>query len=279
MSLCGLELRAPRDTEWPILRMLLPETFAEGGRREYRLALRPESPRVVGAVSFYKMDNAIAGLRVHAVARFRRQGVGSWMVQSLVAGVKSIEGLVDLRKDGGAGEFAQRNGFARVQAVTTVETEIVPIREYLRTLRERIPLPAGAQVLPLSEAPFAEVAALHADHVAWFGSLNSWRGLLADAKKLESSPVVMVDGRVAGMMLGWLEGTTVVVDSLAVATEQRGGRVMLLLLAVGLDIAWRRGARRTRFSYTERNDFTRRLGERFGAELVGESGLYRRILG
>ena len=42
-------LRPPRDNEWPICRMLLPETFANPASRTYLLGIRDEAPHIVAA--------------------------------------------------------------------------------------------------------------------------------------------------------------------------------------------------------------------------------------
>ena len=62
------------------------------------------------------------------------------------------------------------------------------------------------------------------------------------------SPVVMIDGHVAGILLGKLEGGTAVVHTRVVAPGYHGSWVNVILLAAALDIGWANGARRARFS-------------------------------
>jgi len=95
--------------------------------------------------------------------------------------------------------------------------------------------------------PVDQVAALHAQHVAQEGELNQWRGLVSDTAEMNISPVVMLDGRVAGILLGKLEGTTAVVHTRVVAPGYQGSWVNVTLLAKALEIGWAHGARRARF--------------------------------
>ncbi len=64
MKLC---IRPPQENEWPICRMLLPETFSNVSSRTYLLAVRDEAPRVVAAASFREGPEAVTHLRLHVV--------------------------------------------------------------------------------------------------------------------------------------------------------------------------------------------------------------------
>lgn len=267
MKLC---LRPPRENEWPICRMLLPETFANIASRTYLLGVRDEAPRIAAAASYRQGPDSITNLRMHVVPPFRRQGVGSQIVEYLADnGTRSISGIVEIEKEPAAEAFCKRNRFERVESLTTVEADMSEMRDYTARLCARFELPAGAQVVPLSEAPVDQVAGLHAQHVAQEGELNQWRGLVAHTPEMNISPVVMMDGRVAGILLGKLEGTTAVVHTRVVAPGYHGSWVNVMLLAEALDIGWAHGARRARFSYTDSNQDTQKLAKRFRAEITG----------
>jgi GNAT superfamily N-acetyltransferase len=264
-----LLVRPPRDGEWGICRMLLPETFADAYTREYLLSVRDEAPHIVAAASFRPETKAITRLRMHVVTCFRHRGVGSGMIEHLVrSGASAIEGTVEVTKERGAEQFCERNRFERVDALTTVEAEIAGMREYMRRLRGRISPPPGGCAIPLRAAPMDQVARLHAQYVAHEGEPNAWRALVADTPGIHQSTVVMVDGQVVGILLWELEGLTAVVRSRVVAPVHQGAWVNAMLLAEGLDGAWDSGARRVRFSYTDSNRDTQKLATRFQAGVV-----------
>ena len=264
-----LPLRPPRENEWPICRMLLPETFANAASRNYLLSVRDEAPRIVAAASYLQAPDSITNLRMHVVPGFRRQGVGSQIVEYLAEnGALSLGGIVEIDKEPAAEAFCKRNRFERVESLTTVEADMSEMRDYTGRLRTRFQLPVGAMVIPLSEAPVDQVASLHAQHVAQEGELNQWRGLVAHTPEMNISPVVMLDGRVAGILLGKVEGATAVVHTRVVAPGYHGSWVNVMLLAEALDIGWAHGARRARFSYTDANQDTQKLAKRFRAEVT-----------
>lgn len=268
MKLC---IRSPeQEAEWRICRMLLPEAFANVSARTFLLGLRDESPRTVAAASFRSGTEEITHLRLHVVPPFRRCGVGSQVIEHLAGmGVRSMGGIVEVTKEPAAVEFCERNGFKRVEVLTTVEGDMAEMRDFMGRLRDRVAPSRGARTIPLSEAPVDQVANLHALYVAQQGELNQWRGLVAQSPQMAISPVVTIDGRVAGILLGELDGSTAVVRSRVVAPGYQGSWVNVLLLSAALDIGWAAGARRARFSYTDSNSDTQKLAARFKAEVTG----------
>jgi hypothetical protein len=273
----NLHVRPPLSDEWPICRMLLPETFAEASQREYLLCLRDESPRIVGAASFRRGADAVTHLRVHVVSSFRRRRIGSQIVAYIArSGVRALGGNCETVSEPAAAPFCERNRFQRADALTTVEGEIAGMREYMCHLRTRVPGGFEACTVPLSAVPVEQVAQLHSQYVAHQSELNPWRGLLADAPGMNHSPVVLVGGRVVGILLWELQGGTAVVRSRVAVPGPHGKWVNVILLAAGLDGAWAQGARRVRFSYTDTNRDTRKLALRFKAEVASVLVEYRR---
>jgi len=263
----NLSLRAPQPGEWPICRMLLPETFADASRREYLLCLNDESPRIAGAASFVRLENALTQLRLHVVPPLRRRGIASWIVSQLAAGVRSLQGVSEITAQPAVPPFCERNLFRRTDALTTVEGEIAEMRSFLQGLRARIPTSLDLSVIPLSAAPAAEVAQLHAQYVAHQSNLDPWRALLAATPGMAVSPVVMQDRHAVGILLGEIEGEIAVVRSRVAAPGPHARWVNLLLLSHALDIAWSAGAHRARFTYTDTNHDTQKLAARFRAEV------------
>jgi GNAT superfamily N-acetyltransferase len=264
-----IEIRPPRDAEWRICRMLLPETFAYAASRSYLLALREEAPRVVGAASFRSAPDSVGHLRLHVVPGFRRRGVGSQLLaQAAAGGPRTVWGTAEILSEPAAEQFCECNGLERVESLTTVEAEIAGMREYLGRLRARLSLPPGARVVPLVHAPLEQVAALHARLVAHEGELSPWRARVANTPGMERSIVAMLEDRVVGILLWDLEADTAVVRSRAVSPEHRSGWVNVMLQAEALDAGWAAGVRRVRFFYTDSNRDTRKLAARFQAEVV-----------
>lgn len=262
-------LRPPSEAEWRFCRMLLPRTFCDVAGREYLVAARDEAPRLVAAASFRRAGQSVTHLSLHVIPSFRRGGMASQILEYLVrSGAKSVEGAVEITTETEAAAFCARTGFERVDALTTVEAGIAGMREYMVRLRSRIVLPAGASIVPLSAAPMEQAARLHALYVAQHGELNPWRASLAESSGLHHSPVVLIRGQVAGILLWEREGDTAVVRSRAVDPLYHGGWVNATLLAEGLDGAWSSGARRVRFCYTDSNRDTRKLADRFSSEVV-----------
>ncbi len=267
MKLC---IRPPQqDSDWRICRMLLPETFADVSSSTYLLCVRDEAPRVVAAAAFRSGPAGVTHLRLHVVPKFRRCGVGSQIIEHVSQSAAcTLEGIVDVTKEPAAVGFCERNHFERVESYTTVEADMAEMRDYLGRLRARMTPPPGARVIPLSAAPVDQVAQLHARYVAQESELNRWRALVAHTPKMDISPVVMIDDRVAGILLGELEGATAVVRSRVVVPGYHGSWVNVMLLAEALDIGWAGGGRRARFSYTDSNRDTQKLATRFRAEVT-----------
>ncbi len=255
--------------------MLLPETFADVEGREYRLCLRDESPRLVGAVSFRRSGTALTGLRLHLVPAMRRQGLGRQIVQALRSdGATTLTGLIDVRQEPAAASFCEAVGFQRTDGLTTVEADLTVFREYLRGLMQRGSLPDGLCTVPLREASLRDVARLHAQHIAHGSALNPWRAQFAEMPGLGDSPVALLHGRVVGMLLWEPEGDLGVVRSLVGEAGAVTRWVNLLLLSTTADLILAGGMQRVRFDFVDSNRNTRKLAQRLNAVVVRELAEY-----
>lgn len=268
-----VHLRPPLEHEWPICRMLLPETRAGEPSREFLLCVRDEAPRVIAAASFRQTSEAVIDLRIHVIPTFRRRGVGRQVVAYLARrGMRSVSGMVDMNRQHDAAAFCEALGFHCVDTLTTVEAEMAEMREYLRALCAR--RPAAAQIVPLSSVPAAEVAQLHTRYVAHQTDSNPWRALLTGPGDLEGSVAALIDGSVAGALLGGLEGETAVVRSRVAAPGPHSAWVNALLLTAAVEGAWSRGARRVRFTYNSSNRDTQKLARRFRTQITEVVALF-----
>jgi GNAT superfamily N-acetyltransferase len=275
-----LNLRPPRAEEWPICRMLLPETFSDVGSRQYLLCMTEEAPQVVAAASFRQVGDEITHLRLHVVARFRRLGVASHIVECLAgSGARSIEGICEILREPTARAFCERNGFERAEGLTTVKADIAEMRDYIRRLRSRTVLPANVRLVPLSNASFEDVLRLHALYVAHQSDLDPWRPPLLKTPAMARSPVLVVNGVVAGALLWEPEGSLAIVRSRVVAPEYRGGWISAMLLGEALDVGWNNGARQAQFSYADSVHDTQKLAVRLKAEVVSVLVRSKRSIG
>lgn len=271
-----LSVRPPAEREWRICRMLLPETFADVSGRSYLLC-SDDTGALVGAASYRAAPEAVTHLRLHVIPSFRRRGVGSWLIKQLAhSGVPRLEGTSEVLRERHARAFCEHNGFRETDALTTVEGDIGPMREYLSKLRSRVAPAGSVRVLPLAEAPTDQVSLLHTEHIAQTGEFARWRALVAQSSEMAISPVILIGGRVAGMMLGKVEGKTAIVTSRVIAPGYHGTWVNAILIAAALDTAWLAGARRARFSYTNANGDTQKLAARFEAATVSVSAVFER---
>ncbi|HEX3743874.1 MAG TPA: GNAT family N-acetyltransferase [Bryobacteraceae bacterium] len=269
-----VQLRPPLDHEWPICRMILPETCAGASSREYLLAVQDQPPHAIAAASFRQTATGVTDLRMHVIPRFRRSGVGSQVVAFLTAGgARSVSGAVDLATEALAVAFCEARGFSRIDTLTTVEAEIAEMREFTRRLCSR--RQRAGEIVPLSRAPARQVAELHARYVAHQSESDPWRALVTATPGMQDSPVALIGGAVVGALLWELEGQTAVVRSRVAAPGRHASWVNALLLAEGLEGAWRRGARRVRFTYNSSNRDTQKLARRFRAEIANVVALFR----
>jgi GNAT superfamily N-acetyltransferase len=276
----SLVIRPPREDEWKICRMLLPETFADVAGREYLLATRPQQPRIAGAASFRRIRDGVSGVRLHVIPPFRRQGIASLLLERLCADAAVAEGISEISREPAAESFCARAGFIRVEGLTAVEAAIERMREYARALRDRSRVPESARLVTLPEAPLDQVARLHAEYVVHAGELNPWRAAIAsELTALRRSLVLLIGARVEGILLWHMDGSTAVVRSRVVTPQFQRGWANALLIAAGLDAGWEAGARRVRFTYADSNRDTRKMAQRLSGEVVSVVARFQRLRG
>jgi GNAT superfamily N-acetyltransferase len=268
-----VHLRPPFDHEWPICRMLLPDAAVGGPTHEFLLCVLDEAPRFIGAASFRQNSEAVTDLRMHVIPAFRRRGVGRQIVKHLARdGARSVSGSVALNRQQDGAAFCVALGFERIETLTTVETELADIREYLRTLCAR--RPPAIKIVPLSQVSAAEAAELHARYVARGTDANPWRALFTSSDDYAGSVAAIIDGALAGVLLGGLEGDIAVVRSRIAVPGAHRAWVNAVLMAEALDGAWSRGARRVRFTYDALNRDTQKLARRFHAKVTQVLALF-----
>jgi GNAT superfamily N-acetyltransferase len=161
-NLAAILIRPPRPAEWPACRMLVPEAFERPGSPECLLAISKAGPGIVGAAAVRWYGQLAYGLRIRVIRTEWRQGVGSRLLEAMLAearrrGIRRMVAAAGPRIEPSAEPFLRARGFVRVNQLTTVEAPIAGMREAIGNLRRRIEawakIPPSARVVWLPEAP------------------------------------------------------------------------------------------------------------------------------
>ncbi len=275
----SITIRPPRDIEGLACRMLLPESAARPMTRpEWLVAVQEAAPRIVGAASFQARERVFIGVRVRVVRTHRRRGIGSRLLQHVIDEAVRRKMAAVFGRAGGltepdAAPFLAARGFRFLGRLTTVEADIVAMRDYLVALRDRLTaggkVPANARLVRFSEAPLDQVARLYADYI--MHNPDADPALLRHPQfkqQIAASPILMMDDRVVGILLVGVEDQLATVHARVVAPELRGSWVNALLMGTATEEVWRVGARQVRFEIPPDNRDTEKLARRFQAETV-----------
>ncbi len=259
--------------------MLLPESdLGWMAGREYLVAVQEAPPQIVGAASFHPQERAFFGVRVRVIRTYRRRGIGSRLLRHILdeAARRKVTVLfsgADGLREPDAAPFLAAHGFEFLGRLTTVEADVLAMRDYLSALRDRLmaggKVPGNARLVQFSEAPQDQVARLYAEYIAHNPEADP--ALLRHPRfkeKIAASPVLMMDDRVVGILLVGVEGELATVHARVVAPELRGGWVNALMMGTATEQEWQAGARRVRFEIPPNNRDTEKLARRFRAETV-----------
>jgi GNAT superfamily N-acetyltransferase len=285
----GTTIRRPRDTEGPGCRMLLPDPVPGGGPREFYVAVEEAPPRILGAVAFRLGDRAVFGLRLRVVRTHRRRGIGSRLLRRVIdeaarRGDRVVIAPVELEAEPDAEPFLRAHGFLHQARLMTVEAPVHEMRQHLAQLRRRLEaagkIPSGARLVRFADAPQEEVARLYAQHIAGNpGMQPEVVAHLIKQQKVDASPVLIVDGKVEGMLLWSLEETVVTVHARVVREPYRGGWANALLMGAATEEVCQAGAQTVRFDIPGGNRDTLKLSRRFQAKTLKTLDRYLLRLG
>ena len=279
----GWLIRPPKPAEAPAVRMLLPRRTPGTRPSQYLLALEPATSSIVGAASYQLTQDGLAGLRLQIIGPRRRQRAGTALVESVrrladAAGAAQLEGEIWPLSEPGAAEFAQALGFARAHRLTTMRAPVEYLRGPLADLRQRLitshRIPAAARLVMLPDAPADDIARLFTQWI----SLGGAGGVSPEAVAREASPlspVVMVDGEVAGFLLWQAHGETAIVVAWVIPPRWSNSWVNVLLLARALDIGWDAGARMIEYDILDGNHQPAKLAQRAAASIHRITDTYR----
>ena len=270
-------IRLPRISEWPACRMLIPGAFAAGARPEFRLAAQDSSPHIIGALSFRRHGIVLQSVMVHVLPQYRRRSVASTLLQHLFdeakrEGYREASAFLDLQADQTTERFLLAHGFSRGERLYSVEGDLVQMLRKMCALRDRLAasgrIPSGARITSLDLSNWNSVLELYSDHILRRPFLNPHDLSLSIVPEMAPlSRVLLVDGRVEGMILGDLDGSVARTHALVVTPGYRKSWAAVLLLAEAGEAARAAGARRTQFDFLETN-IQRNLARRFQTKTI-----------
>jgi GNAT superfamily N-acetyltransferase len=270
--------------------MLLPEAFQRGRTPEAVLAFDAAGRILLGAAAYHFRNRTMFLRRLRVIRAYWRRGVGSALIQEL-AGMASDRSMTAIRAHAntlGSPElelFFLANGFVNRGRMWVAQIAVEFALSTLAPLRERLltagRVPASAYIARPADAPLEEAARLCAAHMESEWSVHSAVfGASVYAKKTENSSILMVDGRVAGLLIA--EGTPGVgfarVTAYVIAPEYRRGWANIFLLTTAVERAAALGVRTVRFEALEDNLDTVNLIRRFGGETVRVMSCFERTV-
>jgi GNAT superfamily N-acetyltransferase len=272
--------------------MLLPETFSPRNAPECLIAVSPDGALAGAASIGWRAvgDPPAFPVSVHVLPRYRRQGLGRALLDAAAALVRgqalALQPWKALREDSETAAFCLACGFAVHHRFLHFLAEADKMETMLATYREKLDragrIPPGARVVPLSEAPAAEVANLlsrefHNDPERTRARLE---GRTANPPDPGLSAVLLLDGVVAGAQLVRIadDGVPELETNVIIPSLRRGWANVLLLTHDGTRPGARHDARYFRFFCDERVTDTVKLARRSGAQRTAIDVVLRRAV-
>lgn len=272
-------------------RMLLPGAFGPTNAPELLVAL-DANQQLIGAAAIGWTSNGdppACPVMVHVRPAWRRRGVGAAIIDSVALLVRDDAGAIspwsNPTEGGDVALFCAATGFSTHHRVFYFTGMAADVEAALARYREKLDgagwIPRDARVVPLSEAPAAEVAHLVCRE---FGSSQSaiLARILGRAEPgfdPRLSVVLTLDGVVVGaqMVTRAADGIPVV-EANVVTPRLRRGWANLLLTHEGTRLSVTSGTQLFRFSCDERVIDTLNIARRSGAELTRtELAMTRRV--
>jgi len=258
-------------------RMLLPE--AAGALTRCFVARSGTPPSVVAAagISASQRPKPLVGpgVALHVIPPCRRQGLGRQLLAALAAearrgGAEALYAIQRVELNSNEMRCWSWLGFVPCEQVQEHELALDQFEPRLAPLYERLKssgrIPDSARIVPLYEADMEQVVQLHLKQLGGdpMTLARRIRGEASDAFAPRHSRVLLVDGQVAGFILGHRTSREVVrVDADVVDPALRGGwaNVWLKLEATRGALAW--GIEKFVFTtfdhYTDTRSFTKKL--------------------
>ncbi len=264
-------------------RMLLPEAYSGPTAPEALIALAPDDTLIAAAAIGWAAvgDPPAFPLAVHVVPTWRGRGLGRALVEAAAAltrnEVAALRTWTAVGADSEEAAFCLAVGFIVHHRVLHFAAEAGALEAALATYREKLEragwVPEGARVVPLPEAPAAEVAHLVCREFGASPSAMLARLLGRTGRPFlpERSVALLLDGAVVGAQLTTLGDDGIPdVECNVVSPTLRRGWANLLLTHEATRIGVVHGSRRFRFFCDERVTDTINLARRCGAERTRE---------
>jgi GNAT superfamily N-acetyltransferase len=278
-----LTIRAPRESEFPAIRAMLPEAANDALSREFRLVMETTgagASAIAGALSYIDQGQKLSGLRLHVVENRRRRGVGRQMVESVLERAKElgrlgVAGEAELKRETIAEPFLTACGFRIAGTLTCVETEVAKLRNNPSPVPSRLDnvegFPEGSRIVGLDEAPLDQILDMHGRYIA---NTPMASGLLRNFRPEEfpDSVVLMIGDQVIAFALAQVKNKIFYVPAWCNRPEYRGKRIGLLLFRPMEERMRQRyqpgDVTHVRFEYSELATYTAKLAMEAGQTIV-----------
>jgi GNAT superfamily N-acetyltransferase len=272
----GIRIRAPRQEEYGVCRMLLPPDPLREFTPEQLIAVQDQEPFVVGAASYGLSNNLVHNIRMRVIRTHRRRGIGSCLTAHLEAlarqrNAEALLGTSDAVSEPEAAAFLTSLGFTAAGHTKTVQAEIEPAARILLPMADRLALrsPELSRIVPLAQAPRNAVTALFKVELARSPVQTLWSLLDSlSSERLAKSPVLLAGDQVAGFLLVFLQDDLGVIPARVVAPEFQRGAANILLMGAGLRLGLEHGTKKLEFEIPENNFDTENLARRLEAKVV-----------
>jgi GNAT superfamily N-acetyltransferase len=287
----SMVIRPPAAAEWPACRMLLPESFRVAPPDAY-VAWDDSLGVLAGVAAFHRLKRETIGVQVRTVRTYRRQGIGSRLLQHVCArarerGDDRVRTWVDLLVHPEAEPFLKANGFRLESSVLQVEGELNVLAASTLRLRARLEasakIPVGAHIVESRDLPRDALLRAYRELVP---EALPGRPELAEfivTAPLFDAAVLLVGERFAGMLVGTRNDGkgTAVLNAVVVAPEFRGGWswANTMLTAYAFERSLAAGARRLRFEMEEANWNVVHGVERVQGTVVGRPAWFVALVG
>jgi len=288
---CEVSIRVADPSDMRACRMLLPETFSPGNAPEALVALGADGALAGAAAIGWEAvgDPPAFPVAVHVLPAARLRGLGRALLDAVAALARdeapALQPWTVLREDSAQAAFCLAAGFIVHHRILHFVGEAELMERMLTPYREKLDrsgwIPAGARVVPLREAPLAEVAHLvgrefHNNPGAMLARLHGRAGTPPDPQR---SVVLLLDGAVVGVQLVSIAADGIPeVEANVVLPTLRRGWANLLLTQEGTRIGVLHGSRRFRFFCDDRVIDTVNLARRSGAERLATDVVLRRAV-
>ena len=261
-------IRPPNWTEWPVCRELLPAVFPAYGRPpELLVAAGPEGIMGAAATEWTARGFPVA---ICVDPQSRNRGLGRALLAAALDSMAGETALVrawqPIPDQSPAARLFQNAGFTPMQRLIVFDTDGTRFERATLSLLERVS--AGRpDVGTLRQAPPDAVARLVSPYFTLLphGLERQLTIGPPDGYDLDLSPVLLLDGQVAGAMLCRRLGQVLQIDLHVVAESARRTAASLRLVEAVTGRARQAGLERVRFFCDPAVRDTVNLGRRTGA--------------